>query len=138
MKNQQVLINEMCPSAVYEWVKKSVLLVDVREEAEVEQLAFDVPEIVNIPLSEFENRYKEIPLDKMVVMVCHSGNRSLPAAGFLVMNGYDPLKVVNMKQGIIRWVQHGLPVTGDVSQMGNDEHECDCGSHAHDHSCDHV
>lgn len=67
---KQTLVKEICPTTTQTWVKNGALLVDVREKDEIEQLAFDVPDILNIPLSEFEERYTEIPKDKDVVMVC--------------------------------------------------------------------
>jgi len=117
METKQTLVNEICPTTTQGWVKKGALLVDVRERDEVEQLAYDVPNIINIPLSEFEIRFKELPFDKDLVMVCRSGGRSLRAAGFLINNGYDPGKVVNMQHGIIRWVQKGFPTKGDTSTV---------------------
>jgi rhodanese-related sulfurtransferase len=117
MEIKQTLVNEICPTTTQGWVKKGALLVDVRERDEVEQLAFDVPNIVNIPLSEFEIRYKELPFNKEMVIVCRGGGRSLRAAGFLINNGYDPLKVVNMQHGIIRWVQKGFPTKGDTTTV---------------------
>ena len=129
METKQTLVNEICPTTTQSWVKKGALLVDVREKDEVEQLAYDVPNIVNIPLSEFEMRYKELPFDKDLVMVCRSGGRSLRAAGFLINNGYDPLKVVNMKHGIIRWVQRGFPTNGDTATvLGSNTNSGCCGS----------
>jgi rhodanese-related sulfurtransferase len=107
--------------------KNGALLVDVREKDEVEQLAYVVPNIVNIPLSEFDERYTEIPKDKDVVMVCRGGSRSLRAAGFLVNHGYNSDKVVNMKLGIIRWVEKGFPVKGDKSSVSNQSGGC-CGA----------
>lgn len=115
METKQTQLNEICPTTTQSWVKKGALLVDVRERDEVAQLAFDVPDIINIPLSEFEIRYKELPFNKDLVMVCRSGGRSLRAAGFLINNGYDAAKVVNMQHGIIRWVQKGFPAKGDTS-----------------------
>ncbi|MEX0996911.1 MAG: rhodanese-like domain-containing protein [Flavobacteriaceae bacterium] len=109
MENQ-TLVKEICPTTTQEWVKNGALLVDVREKNEVEQWAYDVPNCINIPLSEFEERYTEIPKDKDVVMVCKGGGRSLRAAGFLVNHGYT--QVVNMQHGIIRWTQKGFPVKG--------------------------
>ncbi|ERM82228.1 hypothetical protein P872_18775 [Rhodonellum psychrophilum GCM71 = DSM 17998] len=118
MENQS-LVKEICPTTTQEWIKNGALLVDIREKDEVEQLAYDVPLLINIPLSEFEDRYTEIPKDKEVVMVCKSGARSLRAAGFLVNHGYK--HVVNMQHGITRWVQKGFPTKGDVStETGND------------------
>ncbi len=117
MEHVQSLVNEICPTSTQAWVKRGAILVDVREQNEVDQLAFDVPAIIHIPLSEFEIRYKELAMDKELVLVCRSGSRSLRAAGFLINQGFDPVKVVNMKHGIIRWVQRGFPTKGDLSEI---------------------
>ncbi|MEX1002256.1 MAG: rhodanese-like domain-containing protein [Crocinitomicaceae bacterium] len=118
MENQS-LVKEICPTTAQEWVKNGALLVDVREMDEVNEIAYDVPHITNIPLSEFEQRFNEIPKDKEVVMVCKSGGRSLRAAGFLINHGYT--KVVNMQHGINRWVQKGFPTKGGTSsEKGGD------------------
>lgn len=112
MENQ-TLVKEICPTTTQGRVKEGALLVDVRERDEVAALAYDVPNIINIPLSEFEERYTEIPKDKEVIMVCKGGGRSLRAAGFLVNHGYS--NVVNMEHGIARWVQKGFPTKGDTT-----------------------
>lgn len=126
MENQ-TLVKEICPTTTLDWVKNGALLVDVREVDEVAQLAYDVPNIINIPLTVFEENFTKIPKDKDVVLVCKSGARSLRAAGFLVNHGYD--KVVNMKHGMIRWVQKGFPTIGDTSSVtGNDGSSCCSGS----------
>jgi rhodanese-related sulfurtransferase len=122
----QTLAKQICPTTTQEWVKNGALLVDVREKEEIKQLAYDVPEIINIPLSEFENHYTEIPKDKEVVMVCRGGGRSLKAANFLIDNGYDPEKVVNMQHGIIRWVQKGFPTKGDTSSVETKSESSSC------------
>lgn len=121
MENQ-TLVKEICPTTTQEWVKNGALLVDVRENDEVEQLAYDVPNIINIPLSIFEERFNEIPKDKNVVMVCKSGGKSLRAAGFLVNKGYT--NVVNMQHGITRWVQKGFPTKGDTSAVTGSDSCC--------------
>ena len=126
MENQ-TLVKEICPTTTQDWVKNGALLVDVREVDEVAQLAYDVPNIINIPLTVFEENFTKIPKDKDVVLVCKSGARSLRAAGFLVNHGYD--KVVNMKHGMIRWIQKGFPTKGDTSSVtGNDGSSCCSGS----------
>ncbi len=112
---KQTLVKEICPTTTQEWVKNGALLVDVREKHEVEELAYDVPNIINIPLSEFEERYTEIPKNKDLVMVCQSGNRSLRAAGFLINHGYT--NVVNMEHGMTRWVQKGFATKGDRASV---------------------
>lgn len=121
MENQ-TLVKEICPTTTQVWVQNGALLVDVREKDELETLVYDVPNIINIPLSDFENRYGEIPKDKDVVMVCKTGQRSLRAAGFLVNHGYT--HVVNMQHGIVRWVQKGFPTKGDATGITSDSSCC--------------
>lgn len=121
MENQ-TLVKEICPTTTQEWVKNGAVLVDVREMDEVNELAFDVPHILHIPLSEFEERYAEIPTNQDVVMVCKSGGRSLRAAGFLINHGYH--QVVNMQHGLSRWVQKGFPTKGDNSTLAGDGSCC--------------
>lgn len=121
---KQTLVKEICPTTTQTWVKNGALLVDVREKEEVAELAYDVPNIMTIPLSEFEERFHEIPKDKEVVLVCRSGGRSLRAAGFLVNHGYT--QVVNMKHGMIRWAQKGFPTKGDTSSVIQDSQTAAC------------
>lgn len=121
MENQ-TSVKEISPTTTQEWIKNGALLVDVREKDEVEALAYDVPNIINIPLSEFGERFNEIPRDKDVVMVCKGGGRSLRATGFLVNHGYT--NVVNMQGGIARWVQKGFPTQGNTSIVTGSDSCC--------------
>lgn len=113
----QTLVNEICPTTTQKWVENGALLVDVREKNEVAELVFDVPNLIHIPLSEFEYRINEIPKDKEVVMVCTVGSSSLRAAGYLINHGYDKNKVVNMQHGLARWVQKGFPTKGNTAAV---------------------
>ena len=121
---KQSLVKEICPTTTQTWVKNGALLVDVREKDEVAELAYDVPNIINIPLSEFEERFNEIPQDKEVVVVCRSGARSLRAAGFFVNHGYT--KVVNMEHGMIRWATKGFPTKGNTASVIQNSQNTSC------------
>jgi len=123
MENQ-TLVKEICPSKTQEWIANGAVLVDVREVNEVEQLAFDVPNIINLPLSVFEEYFAELPRDKELVIVCKSGVRSLRAAGFLVNHGFD--KVVNMKHGFVRWAEKDFPTIGDTTTVLENESSSCC------------
>jgi rhodanese-related sulfurtransferase len=128
MENQ-TLVKEICPATTQQWAANGASLVDVRATEEVAELSYDVPNIMHIPLTQFEERYTEIPKDKEVVMVCKSGGRSLRAAGFLVNHGYD--KVVNMEHGMILRVQKRFPAKGDtVSVLGNAQDDGCCSTTA--------
>ena len=119
-------LREVCPTKTQGWVKKGALLVDIREANEVDALAFDVPRILNIPLSEFEERYTEIPKDEYVVIVDTNGSKTLLAANFLQNNGYD--HVLYMKRGLVKWVQKGFPTKGDTSAVQDGSSCCSSSS----------
>lgn len=93
--------------------EEGALLVDVREHDEVAALAFDVPAVVNIPLSEFERRFVELPRDRELILACAGGQRSLKAAYYLIYQGYP--RVSNMEDGMAKWLRKGFPVHGDGS-----------------------
>lgn len=89
--NTTQIINS-CPTTTAQFEKDGGFLVDVREKEEVDKLSFDVKNILHIPLTEFEERYAEIPKDQSIVMVCRSGVRSLKAAYYLSNKGYKEVK----------------------------------------------
>jgi len=104
---------EICPTTTFKCVQEGALLVDVRENNEVQELAYDVPAILHIPLSEFEERFQEVPQDREVILVCRSGGRSLKATYYLMNHGYT--NVSNMQHGMLRWAEKGFPVKGSLA-----------------------
>jgi len=105
---------EVSPANAFAMIQKGALLVDVREPHEVAKKSFDVPEILLIPLGELEKRFREIPVDRQVIIGCKHGNRSLMANRFLKIHGYS--KAVNLQSGIVRWAEEGLPLKGRLKQ----------------------
>lgn len=101
---------EVCPTTTRRLLAAGALLVDVRERGEVARLACDVPDIVVMPLSEFEQRFAELPRDRDLVMVCQSGPRSLKATYFLMYQGYT--RVANLEGGLFKWASKGFPIKG--------------------------
>jgi rhodanese-related sulfurtransferase len=82
------------------------LVVDVREP--VELIAARIDGAVFLPMSEFQSRFRELPTDRPLLVVCQSGYRSGLAASFLVGNGYRD--AVNVTGGMTAWERAGLPV----------------------------
>lgn len=74
-------------------------IVDVREDWEIDVVSLD--DTLNIPLGELVARVAEIPKDRQIATLCHSGMRSAQAATFLQNSGYD--QVYNIAGGIDRW-----------------------------------
>jgi len=60
-----------------------------------------------IPLQQLEQRVTEVPKDKRVYLYCHSGRRSVAAAGILVKAGFKNIE--NIEGGITAWKSAGYP-----------------------------
>jgi rhodanese-related sulfurtransferase len=82
------------------------LLVDVRELDEV--VAVRAEDVVVLPMSQFAMRFRELPEDRPLMIICASGGRSAMAAAFLAVNGYRD--AVNVAGGTNAWERNGLPV----------------------------
>ena len=81
-------------------------LLDVREPWEYQE--GHVPGAHLIPLGELEQRVNEVPRDRPILAICHSGQRSLAAAGYLLQLGYN--SVSNVDGGTAAWIERGFPV----------------------------
>jgi rhodanese-related sulfurtransferase len=78
---------------------EDLYLLDVREPDEVLEWAF--PGAVNIPLGELGGRTAELPTDRPLVVLCHSGVRSAAAADALERSGWA---AANLAGGAVAWV----------------------------------
>jgi len=95
------------PKEVIAEVNNGTVFVDVREPYEIDEVAYDIPGHLQIPLGEIQSRMSEIPKDGKVIVGCRSGARSMNACQFLAMQGYGDVK--NLNGGIMGWVQNGCP-----------------------------
>lgn len=93
------------------------LLVDVREPNEIVEVRAEG--IVVMPLSAFVLRHGELPTDRPLLMICHSGGRSGQATAFLLSNGWTD--VTNVAGGTLSWVQSGLPIRRGPMTQGEGE-----------------
>src|SRR5690554_217979 len=76
-----------------------LILLDVREPFELQISRLDGAR--NIPMSEINARWQEIPRDQPVVVFCHTGVRSANLIAALREAGYDNL--INLAGGIDAW-----------------------------------
>lgn len=74
------------------------VILDVRNPNEWE--AGHIPGAVWIPLRFLAERYEELPKDKPIVCVCHSGSRSAFATELLTSNGYSAWNLIG---GMKKW-----------------------------------
>ncbi|MCA1777134.1 MAG: rhodanese-like domain-containing protein [Loktanella sp.] len=115
---------EVCPTTSQRLLAESALLVDVREAAEVAQVGYSGCEVVNIPVSEFEAHWVEVPCNRDVILACAVGERNLKATYFLMYQGYE--RVMNMRPGNGRWVDHGFSITGSAAGVAASEGASSC------------
>ena len=101
---------EICVTNAFEQAGEGVLLVDVRERRDVQALAFGAKNIVNMPFSELEKGWQELPQDRELLVVCQTGEKSVRASQLLRDKGLTNVKP--MRGGILLWMQKGYPVVG--------------------------
>jgi NADPH-dependent 2,4-dienoyl-CoA reductase/sulfur reductase-like enzyme/rhodanese-related sulfurtransferase len=70
------------------------LILDVRTEAEAKNMKINLPNIINIPLTELRNRAKELPREKLIVVACPLGLRAYEASRILISEGFNKVKVL--------------------------------------------
>lgn len=94
-------------------------LLDVRQGWEYEE--FHIPGANLIPLSELPDRLDEVDQEKMTLIYCASGGRSMAAAALLEGQGYN--EIVNLVGGISAWRGHtafGPMELGLIEFTGNE------------------
>ncbi|MET1020078.1 MAG: rhodanese-like domain-containing protein [Microterricola sp.] len=87
------------------------VILDVREEYEFEQL--HVPSARSIPISQFIERFDEVPADETLYVICAVGGRSAQVSQYLEQRGYD---AVNVAGGTIAWAEAGLPTASGAPE----------------------
>ena len=83
-------------------VAAGAFLLDVREQSEWDDV--HAPAAVLLPMSIIQDRVDEVPADRAVYVVCHSGARSARVAAFLRSEGRD---AVNVTGGMLAWQAAG-------------------------------
>lgn len=85
-----------------------VVLLDVREPMELELAS--LPFATWIPMSEIPSRLGELDRSKTIVVMCHSGMRSMRVAQYLADQGFQD--IANLTGGIEAWsieIDHSIP-----------------------------
>jgi glyoxylase-like metal-dependent hydrolase (beta-lactamase superfamily II)/rhodanese-related sulfurtransferase len=104
------------PELPPDWVaehRSELTILDVRSAEEFEGPDGRIAGSQWIPLPELEARSGEIPKDRPVVVVCHSGSRSALATQQLLKAGRD--QVANLRGGLRIWGDEGYPLEGAIT-----------------------
>jgi len=95
------------------WVadhRQALTLVDVRGTEEFKGPDGHLAGSLLIPLPELQERLEEIPSERPVVLLCHSGSRSALATQVLIKAGRE--RVANLRGGLRAWAVEGLALEG--------------------------
>ena len=84
------------------------VLLDTSLEADAEKFRIDSPKRIYIPFEELHDRYREIPRDKQIAVLCLKGTRAPTAVRFLTAKGFS--HVVSVEGGIEQWIREKKPV----------------------------
>jgi glyoxylase-like metal-dependent hydrolase (beta-lactamase superfamily II)/rhodanese-related sulfurtransferase len=101
------------PELAPAWVaahRRELTLLDVRSAEEYNGPDGRIGDSLLIPLPELETRAAEIPRDRPLVVLCHSGSRSALATQQLIKAGHP--QVANLHGGLSRWSTEGYPLEG--------------------------
>jgi rhodanese-related sulfurtransferase len=97
------LIPQLAPAELARWradaTRDPPVMIDVREVWEYELCRIDGSLLV--PLGELGRRVEELPRDRALVMVCHTGRRSQHAAMLLAQAGFADVR--NLAGGVEAW-----------------------------------
>jgi rhodanese-related sulfurtransferase len=78
---------------------EAMIVLDVREPWEIEIAS--IPDTVSIPLGAIAARFRELPADLPIAVLCHHGGRSAQATAWLRSQGFD--RATNVAGGIDAW-----------------------------------
>jgi rhodanese-related sulfurtransferase len=98
--------NEVTAAQAYQKYRAGALFVDVRTQEEWNQ--GHIAKSLLIPLDELPNRLNELPKDRDLVVVCHSGVRAKEGATILRNAGFT--RVSCLSGGLQAWVDAGYPI----------------------------
>lgn len=100
----------------------NVTFIDVRDTEEVNEESYKLSNLTNIPLDDLEEKLKEIPKDKQVVLLCKSGNRSQKAYDLLKQKGFK--NMANMEGGLMAWKDKNYPINTNSSKSKTGKTAC--------------
>ncbi len=100
--------SEISAAQAYQKFQQGAFFLDVRSQVEWDQ--GHIAKSTLIPLDELQNRLSELPKDRDIVVVCHSGVRSKEGMTILRQAGFS--RTACMTGGLIAWQAAGYPLEG--------------------------
>ena len=110
LASQTTGITSLSPAQTQAKIQQGAFLLDVRTQDEYDQSHLQGSTL--IPLDKLSGQLIQLPKGKDIVVICHSGARSLSAAILLQQNGFKRVSYLN--GGLIAWQAAGFPVQGNA------------------------
>jgi rhodanese-related sulfurtransferase len=102
-------LQRFTPREAYAKYMLGAVLVDVQEPTEKATIkTVGVRNVLQLPLSELQQRVSELPDNRTVVLVSRAGIRSAEAGRFLLGQGFED--VATIEGGLESWEMEGLPL----------------------------
>lgn len=89
----------------------NLVVLDCGLEADTQRLRIDTPKRIYIPLEALHTRYKELPKNKEIAVICLTGTRSMAAARFLAAKGFATQSVDG---GVQKWAVEKRPIVRNL------------------------
>jgi rhodanese-related sulfurtransferase len=118
-------VNHISPADAFEAINNGeAVIIDVRELAETHSNCIPHDNVLYHPMSVIMDRLVHLPMDKLLIVACNSGDRSVRVANLFVIKGFE--NVANLDGGLVRWKAEGFPFEATpVSSCG-----CGCSTPA--------
>jgi len=109
-------VSHITPLEAYEIVKSSeAILLDIREDWEVQLGRPNLSKhFMHIPMSQIAHQLDKLPKDKIIIVMCAHGIRSVQLVSYLNQN--TSLEVINMDGAFEQWEIQNLPSTQGLYQ----------------------
>ncbi len=98
----EFIANKPCmlePEGLFELISKNAefVLLDIRTEAERKVVSSNLPNSVSIPLHQlfYPENLNKLPKDRLIVVLCHTGERAIAAAIGLLLAGFPKVQVLS-------------------------------------------
>jgi rhodanese-related sulfurtransferase len=103
LASQAAGVTALSPAQTYAKIQAGAFLLDVRTQDEYNQSHLQGSTL--IPLDQLSGQLNKLPKDKDIIVICHSGSRSLSAAILLQQNGFK--RVSYLSGGLTDWQAAG-------------------------------
>ena len=108
LASQAAGVTALNPAQTHAKIQQGAFLLDVRTQEEYNQ--YHLQGSTLIPLDQLSDQLDKLPRDKDIVVICHSGTRSLSAAILLQQHGFK--RIYYLAGGLNAWQAAGYTGVG--------------------------